>query len=736
MDHKTRYEFSPESRKALECLPHAIAAYQFVDGKVVTLLVTDGFCQLANCSRALLMQNLDSDMFGKVHPDDVERLATLGYSFATKEGIYDVIYRSRMHGSKNYRTLHVVGKYQTMEDGSRVAFLSYTDLTDTPQHQLHTVSLIESPKGRFLDDSMGAMAIVSRRDQHLIYYNKALARLIAPKQAYDSAVTFQQFFFGKDSNRFDEIFYAADSGPLVFDDPVIPRKLEISVITTTYADEPVYAVYVFAFALQPGLQDDENQKRRARASFNASLFVGESNALAFYENGYRGFHVWNLTKDLLVLNASCELLCKNFNVTSPYDSYVNILQSLDRADGKQITLGHLSRERLLLHFESGSYPREETITFSSEHGIVSLSLRLTMMRSPDSGDVFLKVQEFNITHEKILEMLVDKTVEQEYDYVAYSDLESNICHIISGKTSASGKQHYSIKTTDFINSPSDVRTFSTLFPSSVQSLDDMHRYLVSVCDKNGCYRTLQELPGGALKTIYFELVDSKQRAFYIRCKDVTNLLRSERERKLELESAAKDASERAERLLLQTILFISNALDARDPITRSHSQRVARYSTEIARRLGWEEERLQNLYTIALLHDIGKIGVPDAVLQKCGKLTHEEYLQIQDHVAIGGFILKDFTAIDKVAEGALYHHERYDGRGYPRGLVGEEIPIEARIICVADAVDAMNSTRPYRERQSEDYIRNELTRERRKQFDPKLAAIMLTLIDDGILTSD
>ena len=124
------------------------------------------------------------------------------------------------------------------------------------------------------------------------------------------------------------------------------------------------------------------------------------------------------------------------------------------------------------------------------------------------------------------------------------------------------------------------------------------------------------------------------------------------------------------------------------------------------------------------------------MLQKPGKLTNEEYLQIQDHVAIGGFILKDFTAIDKVAEGALYHHERYDGHGYPRGLVGEQIPLEARIICIADAVDAMSSTRPYRERQSEDYIRSELIRERRKQFDPKLVTTMLSLIDDGILESD
>ena len=200
MDRNKPYEFSLESRKALESLPHALAAYQFVNGKVITLLVTDGFCQFAGSNREQLTNSLDSDMFGKVHPDDVEWLAKLGFVFATKDGVYDVVYRSRRTTYKGYRTLHVVGKYQTMEDGSRVAFLTYTDVTDTPEHQLISVSQMESPKSRFMDDNMGAMAIVSRRDLRLIYYNKALARLIPPKQSYDSAITFQQFFFGENSD--------------------------------------------------------------------------------------------------------------------------------------------------------------------------------------------------------------------------------------------------------------------------------------------------------------------------------------------------------------------------------------------------------------------------------------------------------------------------------------------------------------------------------------------------------
>lgn len=735
MDQISRYEFPAANRQALESLPHALAVYQYVQGKVETLLVSDGYCRLKGIPRTELVCNMDTNMFGSVHPDDVELLAKLGYEFSKKEGVYDIIYRTRLFGYDDYRTVHAVGKHQTMENGARIAFITYVDVTDTPQHQLRALAQVESPKCRFLEENMGALAIVSREDKRLLFYNHALALLLPPKSSCDSGITFRQFFFGDDSAGLDEIFFSVDTGPHIFDDPVIPRKLEVNVISTTFADEPAYAVYFYAFVEKPSPTDSEAAQRRARASFNAAMFIGESNSLAYYENWYRGFRVWNLSKDMLVLDAGCSALFASCCEALSFDGCVMSMQSLCDSETDGAMIASLSRQRLLFLFESGSYPRQEAVTIFTEHGTIYLSLQLTMMRSPDSGDVFLKIQESNVTDETVLEMLVAKTVEQEYDYVAYSDLDSNRCYIISGKLTASGKQHYSIRTTDFIRVPSDIRTFPTLFPPEVQSLEDMHNYLLRVCDEQGRFTSLQELPGGAIKSIYFELIDSEHRTFYIRCKDVTKLLHFERERKQELECAVKTATERSERLLLQTVLSISNALDARDPVTSRHSQRVAHYSAEIARRYGWAEDRVQNLYNVALVHDIGKIGVPDAVLQKCGKLTNEEYLKIQDHVAIGGFILKDFSAIDRVAEGALYHHERYDGKGYLRGLAGEEIPIEARIICIADATDAMNSTRPYRKRQTERYIRGELRRERGKQFDPALVDIMLSMINDGILES-
>ena len=131
------------------------------------------------------------------------------------------------------------------------------------------------------------------------------------------------------------------------------------------------------------------------------------------------------------------------------------------------------------------------------------------------------------------------------------------------------------------------------------------------------------------------------------------------------------------------------------------------------------------------MHDIGKIGIPDSVLNKPGRLTDEEYGVMKSHTSRGGDILKGFTILDHVVEGALYHHERYDGRGYPQGLKGEEIPLFARIIGTADAFDAMTANRIYRKQMDLDYVINELKKGRGTQFDPTSDDILLKLIEDG-----
>lgn len=191
---------------------------------------------------------------------------------------------------------------------------------------------------------------------------------------------------------------------------------------------------------------------------------------------------------------------------------------------------------------------------------------------------------------------------------------------------------------------------------------------------------------------------------------------------------AEKRRESVERMSLQMVRTLANTIDAKDSYTNGHSTRVAKYSVMIAERLGYTGERLEQLQYAALLHDIGKIGVPKEIINKPARLTDEEYEVIKTHPVIGSNILKEITEIPDIAIGARWHHERYDGKGYPDGIKGEEIPEIARIIGVADAYDAMTSKRSYRDVLSQEKVYAEVEKGKGSQFDPRVAEVMLQLM--------
>ena len=204
----------------------------------------------------------------------------------------------------------------------------------------------------------------------------------------------------------------------------------------------------------------------------------------------------------------------------------------------------------------------------------------------------------------------------------------------------------------------------------------------------------------------------------------------------ELESKLEEKTRLVEKVSLHSIMVIANTLDAKDEYTSGHSVRVARCAEAIARKLKWDEAEIQNLHNIALLHDIGKIGVPDAILNKPAKLSDAEFEIIKKHPVIGNDILKDIRMIKNVAEGALYHHERYDGSGYPFGMVGDEIPLCGRIIGIADAFDAMTSNRIYRRKLALPKVKEEFKKGRGTQFDPQLTDLFLDMLEEHSSVSD
>lgn len=183
-------------------------------------------------------------------------------------------------------------------------------------------------------------------------------------------------------------------------------------------------------------------------------------------------------------------------------------------------------------------------------------------------------------------------------------------------------------------------------------------------------------------------------------------------------------------LFVETVTALSEAVDAKDRYTSGHSRRVAEYARMIAVRMGKTPEEQDEIYRAGLLHDVGKIRIPNGIINKAGRLTDEEYNIIKIHPVTGYHILKGIAGNSHIAIAAKYHHERYDGKGYPNGLAGENIPEMARILGVADAYDAMASDRSYRKAMPQDVIRSEIEKGRGTQFDPAIAEIMLQMIDE------
>lgn len=189
--------------------------------------------------------------------------------------------------------------------------------------------------------------------------------------------------------------------------------------------------------------------------------------------------------------------------------------------------------------------------------------------------------------------------------------------------------------------------------------------------------------------------------------------------------------EDAQDLFMGTLHALIASIDAKDTYTCGHSERVAWLSRELAQAAGLDEETVQRVYLSALVHDVGKIGVPESVLCKPGRLTDEEFVMIKAHPEIGARIIKDIRQMRDLIPGVLHHHERYDGRGYPHNLAGEDIPLFGRLICLADSFDAMSSNRTYRSALSHAKVLDEIRDCAGSQFDPAMAKVFVELNFDG-----
>lgn len=214
----------------------------------------------------------------------------------------------------------------------------------------------------------------------------------------------------------------------------------------------------------------------------------------------------------------------------------------------------------------------------------------------------------------------------------------------------------------------------------------------------------------------------------LRVKHIIELNRLQKSLSEEVEKKTREN----EKLFMHVVSSLAEAIDAKDTYTNGHSSRVADYSREIAKRAGYGTEQINEIYMMGLLHDVGKIGIPDAVINKPARLTEEEYEVIKNHPVLGARILGNIKEMPRLADGARWHHEWFGGKGYPDGLNGDEIPDAARIIAVADAYDAMTSYRSYRNPLTQEEVRKEIEEGKGTQFDPAYADIMLEMIKEDV----
>jgi HD-GYP domain-containing protein (c-di-GMP phosphodiesterase class II) len=188
-----------------------------------------------------------------------------------------------------------------------------------------------------------------------------------------------------------------------------------------------------------------------------------------------------------------------------------------------------------------------------------------------------------------------------------------------------------------------------------------------------------------------------------------------------------DGTRERENLLIGILIALTRAIDAKSPWTAGHSERVTRFTEAIGRGLHLNEDQMRGLTVSAILHDIGKIAVPEQILDKPGKLTDEEFDVVKKHPQAGADIISSIPSYETILPGILHHHERWDGNGYPKGVTGNDIPLFARIICIADVYDALTEDRPYRKAWSREQVQRFFEEQKEKMFDPELVDIFMNL---------
>lgn len=319
---------------------------------------------------------------------------------------------------------------------------------------------------------------------------------------------------------------------------------------------------------------------------------------------------------------------------------------------------------------------------------------------------------------------------EEHNENAYLVLDDNYCFVDANQLMRTLYPEIEAWQVDKAVPDSDSELYrEVIVPLQKQNIKNESGKYVSVNDRYYEIET-RKIPCGK-KNRFGYLIEFSDRTLEKKYYNAMEAYNEKLQEEVEKQTAELRMQEmKTKNLFLQTVAALSEAVDAKDRYTSGHSRRVAEYARMIAERMGKSPLEQEEIFQAGLLHDVGKIRVPAEIINKPGRLTDEEFALIKIHPVTGYHILHEVSEETLIAISAKYHHERYDGKGYPNGLVGEKIPEIARILGVADSYDAMTSNRSYRDALPQDVVREEIEKGKGTQFDPQIADIMLQMIDE------